>query len=115
MLEGHVRLGLEADAGAEDVGQGGALLGEGVDDGGAGGREGRLEHVAQDAEDAVEVLVLGRGGAVGRGRLPLDARHHLGDDDEVDDEGRGQEGIFADVEEAGEGLYHVSTERDGPC
>lgn len=95
MLERHVRLRFETDTGAEDVGQGSALLGQGVDDGRAGWRQRRLEHVAQDAEDAVEVLEVG---AVG---LPLDARHHLGEDDEVDDEGGGEEGVLADVEETG--------------
>lgn len=97
VLQGHVRLGLEADARAEDVGQGGALLGQGVDDGGAGRRERRLEHVAEDAEDAVEALV-----AVVALALPLDARHHLRDEHEVDDEGRGEEGVLADVEDAAE-------------
>ena len=82
MLERHVRLRLQADTGTEDVGQRGALLGEGVDDGGARGREWRLEHVRQDAEDAVEALEL-----VLAVRAPLDARHDLGDEDQVDDEG----------------------------
>lgn len=101
MLEGHLALGLEADAGAEDVGQGGTLLAKGVDDGGARGRQRGLEHVAEDREDAVEAAeVLGGGVGVGRAGLPLDAGHHLGDEDEVDDEGRGQEGVLADIEEA---------------
>lgn len=95
VLQGHVRLGLEADASAEDVGQGGALLGQGVDDGGAGRRERCLEHVAEDAEDAVEALV-----AVVALAFPLDARHHLRDEHEVDNEGRGEQGVFADVEDA---------------
>lgn len=94
MLERHVRLRLETNAGAEDVGQGSALLGQSVDDGRARRGHGGLEHVAKDAEDAVEVLVVG---AVG---LPLDARHHLGKDHEVDDEGRSEEGVLADVEKA---------------
>lgn len=64
MLESHLGLGLEADAGAENVGQGRPLLAEGVDDGCAGGRQGRLEHVTEDAEHRVEALVLGRRGAV---------------------------------------------------
>lgn len=61
MLKRHIGLGLQADASAEDIRQGAALLGERVDDGGPGRRQGRLEHVAQDAEDAVEALELGRG------------------------------------------------------
>lgn len=94
MLERHVRLRLETNAGAEDVGQGSALLGQGIDDGGARRGHRSLEHVAQNAEDAVEVLVVG---AVG---LPLDARHHLGENDEIDDEGRREKRILADVEKA---------------
>lgn len=97
MLQGHIRFGLEADARAEDVGQGAALLGQGVDDGSAGGRERGLEHVAEDAEDAVEALVV-----VVALALPLDARHHLRDEHEVYDERRGEKGILADVEDAAE-------------
>lgn len=97
VLQGHVRLGLETDARPEDVGQRGALLGQGVDDGGAGRREWCLEHVAKDAENAVEALVV-----VVALALPLDARHHLRDEHEVDDQGRGQQGILADVENAAE-------------
>lgn len=94
MLESHVRLGLKTDAGTKDVGQGSALLGESVDNGGARGSHGSLEHVAEDAENAVEVLVL----AVARG-LPLDTGHHLGNQDEINDERRSQERILADVEQ----------------
>lgn len=98
VFQGHVRLRLEANARAEDVGQGAALLGQRVDDGRAGGRQRGLEHVAENAEDAVEALVV-----VIALTLPLDARHHLRDDHEVDDEGRGEQGILADVEDAGGG------------
>lgn len=97
VLQGHVRLGLETDARAEDVGQGGALLCQGVDDWGTGRRERCLEHVAKDAENAVEALVARVALA-----LPLDARHHLRDKHEVDDQGRGQQGVLADVEDAAE-------------
>lgn len=103
MLQSHVRLGLETDAGTEDVGHGGALLGQRVDDGGAGGRERGLEHVAEDAEHAVEALELGVGLGGGARGLPLDARHHLGQDDQVDDEGRGEQRVLAHVED-GDGL-----------
>lgn len=109
VLQSHVRLGLETDAGAEDVGHGGALLGQRVDDGGAGGRERGLEHVAEDAEHAVEALVVGVGLGGGARGLPLDARHHLGQDDQVDDEGRGEQRVLADVED-GDGL--VATHED---
>lgn len=100
VLQGHVALRLETDAGAEDVDQGGALLAEGVDDGGAGRRQGSLEHVAEDGQDAVEAAEVGCDLFARRGGLPLDASHHLGDEDEVDDEGGGQEGVLADIEEA---------------
>lgn len=93
VLQGHVRLGLEADACAEDIGKGSALLSQGVDHWGAGRRERCLEHIAEDAEDAVEALV-----AVVNLGLPPDARHHFCDKHEVDDEGRGEEGVLADVE-----------------
>ena len=36
VLQGHIRLRLQTDAGTEDVRESTALLGEGVDDGGAG-------------------------------------------------------------------------------
>ena len=105
MLESHLGLGLEADAGAEDVGQGRALLAEGVDDGRAGGRQRRLEHVAEDTEHRVEALVLGRSGTVGGDSLPRHARHDLGDDAEIDDQRRGEERVLADVEQP---VYCVS-------
>jgi hypothetical protein len=99
MLKGHVRLGLEADAGAEDVGKSATLLGQGIDNGCARGSQGSLEHVAQDAQhtmERLEVLV-----ALGAGRLslPLDARHHFGDEDQVDDQRRCEEGVLTDVED----------------
>lgn len=98
MLQGHVRLGLEADASAEDVGQGTPLLGQGVNDGCSGRGHRGLEHVAEDAQDAVEALVV-----LGGGGLPLDAGHHLGDEDKVDDQRGGEEGVLADVEDTNMG------------
>jgi hypothetical protein len=99
VLKGHVRLGLETNAGTEDVGQGSALLGKGVDDGSAGRGQRSLEHVAEDAEHAVEVLELGGLGTVRGGSLPLDAGHHLSNDDEVNDERRRKERVLANVEQ----------------
>lgn len=98
VLQSHVRLGLKANAGAEDVGQGGALLGKSIDDGSARRGQGSLEHVAEDTQDAVELLVLGSDVAVSGRGLPLDAGHHLSDHDKVDDERRSQKGILANVE-----------------
>lgn len=121
MLERHVRFGLQADAGAEDVGQGPALLGQGIDDGRARWRERGFEHVAQDGEDAVEGFVLlaaassfsqlvavavavavgGSSAGVGAGiGPPLNASHHFRDEHEIDDEGRGEKGVLTDVEDS---------------
>ena len=99
VLESHVRLGLKTDAGTEDVGQSSALLSQSIDDGSAGRGQGGLEHVAQDAQDAVEVLVLGRGRTISGGGLPLDTGHHLGNDHKINDQGRSQERVLANVEE----------------
>ena len=100
VLEGHIALGLEADAGAEDVGESGALLGEGVDDGRAGWRQRCLEHVAQHAQNAVEALEAALRGGARRHLSPLDPRHHLRYEHQVDDQRRGEEGVFTDVEDA---------------
>jgi hypothetical protein len=98
VLKGHVVLWLETDAGTEDVGEGRALLGESVDDGSTRRSERSLEHVAEHTEHAVEVVELGVAvlSCVG---LPLDTGHHLSDEDQVDDQRRGQEGVLADVEQ----------------
>jgi len=101
VLEGHLALRLEANAGTENVGQGCALLSEGVDDGSTRGGQRGLEHVAENGQDTVEALELGGGdGRVGGRGLPLNTSHHLSNEDEIDDEGRGQEGVLANVEKA---------------
>jgi len=102
VLQGHVVLGVETQAGAEDVGHGGALLGQGVDDGGARRGHGSLEHVGQDGEHRVEVLPVGLGGIL-LVQTPLDAGHQLGDDHQVDDERGGEKGVLADVGDPGRG------------
>lgn len=43
MLQGHVRLRIQSDTGAEDVGHGCALLGKRVDDRGSRGSQRGLE------------------------------------------------------------------------
>lgn len=101
MLEGHVRLGLETNAGAEDVGDGCALLGKSIDNRSSGGSQRSLEHVAQDAENTMEVLEIASVGAIGGGSLPLDTGHHFGYDNQVDDQGRGQQRVLANVEQPG--------------
>jgi hypothetical protein len=64
-----------------------------------------LEHVAENAEHAVETSILGFG-TVG---LPLDAGHHFGYENQVDDQRRGEERVLADIEDA-DGL--VTTQED---
>nr|POE47715.1 hypothetical protein CFP56_01046 [Quercus suber] len=93
VLERHVVLRLQSDASTHDVDERAALFGERVDDRGARRGQWGLEHVAEDAEDGVEAFVVGL--AV---LAPLDAGHEFGDEDEIDDQGRRKEGVFADVE-----------------
>lgn len=101
MLKRHVRIGLQADTGTEDVRQCSALLGKCIDNGRAWRRERSLEHVGKDAEDAVEALELIVGALRAGGlRLPLNTRHDLGHEDQVDNERRGQQRVFTNVEEA---------------
>jgi hypothetical protein len=99
VLQGHVILGLQTDAGTEDVGQSTALLGKSVDDRSSWRGQGSLKHVAEDAEDAVEVLEILGGNAIVGLSLPLDAGHDLGNEDEIDDQRRSQERVLADIED----------------
>ena len=104
VLEGHLRLRLQTNASTEDVDQCRALLAQSIDDRCTRRCHGCLEHVAENAQNAVESLVIGL--SVG---LPGDTGHHLGDQDQVDDQRRCQERVLADVEQA-DGL--VSTAED---
>ena len=105
MLQGHIVLRLKTDAGAEDVGESGALLGKSVDNRGTRRSERSLEHVAEDTEHAVEVveLAIAAFGSVG---LPLDTGHHLSDQNQIDNQRRSQERVLANVEQA-DGLVAV--------
>ena len=85
VLQSHVALGLETDTGAEDVGQRTSLLSKSVDDWSARRSQWSLEHVAEDAKHAVEVLKLLGGNTIVGGSLPLNASHHLSDQNEVND------------------------------
>lgn len=86
---------LQSKTSLEEPFDGVPLPSERVDDVVAGLDEGRLEHVGQEREDGVERLVLGFlvGGAV------LNAGEELGEDGQVEDEWRGEERVFAFVED----------------
>jgi hypothetical protein len=98
VLESHLRLGFKANAGTEDVCQSSSLLGESIDYRCARWGERSLEHVAEDAEDAMEILeVLGSQTIRGLG-LPLDAAHHFSHENQVNDEGGSEKRVFTDIE-----------------
>ena len=105
MLKSHLRLRLETNTGTEDVDQSGALLAQGVDNRGTGRSQRGLEHVAENAQNAVEALVIGTLGV----SLPADTGHHLGENNQINDQGRGQQRVLTDVEQA-DGL--VATHED---
>lgn len=105
VLKGHLRLGLETNASTEDVDKSGALLAQGVDDRGTGRGQGSLEHVAENTQDAVEALVVFTLAV----RLPADTGHHLGEHNQINDQGRGQKRVLTDVEQT-DGL--VATHED---
>jgi len=92
VLQKHVGIDGETDARLEDVFDARALLEESIDDGGAWWNHGCLEHVAEDGEDGVELL---EGLAVAW--LHRDAFAQFGEDDEIEDEGRREERVFASV------------------
>ena len=105
MFKGHVVLRLKTNAGAEDVGKSSTLLGECVDHGRTTGSEGSLEHVAEDAEHAVEAGVVS-GAAISTVSLPLNTSHHFSDEHQVNDQGRSKKGVLADVEQT-DGLVPI--------
>ncbi len=107
VLEEHVALGLEADAGPEEVDDAGALLAEAVDDGGADGDGGGLGEVGEDREDGVELLEA-LAALVGEG----DTLAHLSDEAEIDHERGGEEGVLADVVHA-DGVETVAEDLGG--
>ena len=86
MLQSHVILWLKTNAGLEDVDQSTSLLSKSIDDRSTWWSQGSLEHEAEDAKHAVEVLeILGGSSVAGMG-LPLNASHHLGDNDQINDQ-----------------------------
>lgn len=97
MLKSHVGLRSQPKTSAEDVGHSGALLVKGVDNRGAGRSARSLKHVTQNAEHAVETLVVLSGSTSGGVCFPGNTGHHLGNDSEIDDEGTRQEGVLTNV------------------
>lgn len=66
VFQSHVRLRLKTDTSTEDVRQGTTLLSKCIDDRSSGWCQRGLEHVAEDAENGVEVLkVLGGSTVIG--------------------------------------------------
>ena len=100
VLQSHVILRLKSNASLEDVDQGTSLLRKSIDDRSARRSQGCLEHEAENAEHAVEVLEVLGGSTVAGMRLPLDASHHLCDDDQINDQGGSKKRVLADIEDA---------------
>ena len=99
VLQCHIILRLKTNAGLEYIDQCASLLSKSVDDGGARRCQGSFEHEAEDAEHAVEVLeILGSDAIIGV-CLPLDASHHLSDDNQINDQWGRKQRVLADVEE----------------
>mmetsp|Transcript_81070 Transcript_81070/g.161163 ORF Transcript_81070/g.161163 Transcript_81070/m.161163 type:complete len:342 (-) Transcript_81070:781-1806(-) len=92
VLKHHVVVRREADACAEDVLNAAALLEESIDDGCTRRHERRLDEVREDGHDGVEGRERVHGGSLVR-----DARGHLREDGEVEDERRCQQRILARV------------------
>lgn len=100
MLQSHVRLGGQSNTSAEDVGHSCALLSKRVDDGGSRRGQRGLQHVAENAEDAVESLVVLGGSTAGGMGFPADASHELCHKTEINNEWTGQKRVFTDVRHA---------------
>jgi hypothetical protein len=100
VLQSHVVLRLEPDTGTEDVRESTSLLSKSIDDWSSGRSQWSLEHVAEDAEYAVEVLEILGGSTVVGCSLPLDASHHLSDEDKINDQWGCKKRVLADIEKA---------------
>mmetsp|Transcript_21119 Transcript_21119/g.49874 ORF Transcript_21119/g.49874 Transcript_21119/m.49874 type:complete len:552 (-) Transcript_21119:169-1824(-) len=92
VLERHVVLGTETQAGSHDVLDGLALREQRIDHGSPVGNQRSLEHVRQEREDGVESFPLGLALL-----LDGDALAELSEDHQVVDERRGQERVLAGV------------------
>ncbi len=117
MLKRHVGFWLQTHTSAENVGQSRTLLGQSIDYGCTRRSQGclcnlaaikvgvqswrtYLEHVTQDTKHAVKPSVVFPIRAVTGRSLPSDSGHHLGNNHQIDDQRRSQQGILAHVEEA---------------
>mmetsp|Transcript_10260 Transcript_10260/g.24112 ORF Transcript_10260/g.24112 Transcript_10260/m.24112 type:complete len:461 (+) Transcript_10260:306-1688(+) len=92
VLKRHVVGRRQRHARAEDVLDAAALREERVHHGRARRHEGRLDQVREQRHDGMEVRPLRE-----LRRLVLDARGHVSENGEVEDEGRGQQGVLARV------------------
>ncbi len=87
MLQSHIILWLETNAGLENVHQSTSLLSKSINDRSARGGQGCLKHEAEDAKYAVEILKILSGSTIAGMSLPLDTSHHLCDDNQINDQG----------------------------
>lgn len=101
VLQSHIILRLKPDAGLEDVDQSASLLSKGINDRSTRRSQGSLKHEAENAKHAVEVLeVLGHSTVAGMS-LPLNTSHHLGDNNQINDQWRSKKRVFANIEYTG--------------
>jgi hypothetical protein len=100
VLQSHIILRLKTNAGLKDVDQSASLLSKSIDDRGARRSQGSLEHEAENAKHAVEVLEVLGGSTIAGMSLPLDASHHLSNDNQINDQWRSEKGVLANIEDA---------------
>jgi hypothetical protein len=86
VLQSHVILRLKTNASLEDVDQSTSLLSKSINDRSSRRSQGSLEHEAENAKHAVEVLEILGGSTVAGVSLPLDASHHLSDNNQINDQ-----------------------------
>lgn len=92
MFEQHSVFGRKSQTSPEDVLDTQPLSEQCVDDGGAFRYDGGFEEVAEDGQDGVEWGV-----GVVSFFFETDARAELGEEDQVEDYGRCEQGVFAGV------------------
>ena len=101
VLKSHVVLRLETNTSTEDVSQGTTLLGKSINDWGSRWGQWSLEHVAENAQHAVEVLEILGGDAISGMGLPLNTSHHLCDHNQINYQWGCKQRVLANVEESG--------------